>query len=124
MNWTYALERMPSDDHENRHVVRVTSKPRKNSDGSGSSAAMNAGGKIDIRFFTNVDEHAIKVRRERETEQFFNWMDEYNMGRPLSRNVLFSFLKSQLPIELHSSCSFSPTARWNMSKMLYKITTE
>ena len=72
MNWTYSLERMPSDDHENRHVVRVTSKPRRRrrrSGGSGgSSAAAAAGGKIDIRFFTNVDEHAIKVRREEERE--------------------------------------------------------
>ena len=65
MNWTYALERMPSDDHENRHVVRVTSKPRK-SGKSGADANAAAGGKIDIRFFTNVDEHAIKVRRDRE----------------------------------------------------------
>ena len=64
MNWTYALERMPSDDHENRHVVRVTSKPRKSDDGRKNAAAA-VGGKIDIRFFTNVDEHAIKVRRER-----------------------------------------------------------
>ena len=74
MNWTYALERMPSDDHENRHVVRVTSKPRKTDDGDGrknaaASAAAAVGGKIDIRFFTNVDEHAIKVRRERERER-------------------------------------------------------
>ena len=69
MNWTYALERMPSDDHENRHVVRVTSKPRKN---DVSGAAANAGGKIDIRFFTNVDEHAIKVRRDRERWSSFS----------------------------------------------------
>ena len=60
MNWTYALERMPSDDHENRHVVRVTSRPRKGK--TPSSGGGGVGGKIDIRFFTNVDEHAIKVR--------------------------------------------------------------
>ena len=57
MNWTYALERMPSDDHENRHVVRVTSRPRNE-----KTPSSGVGGKIDIRFFTNVDEHAIKVR--------------------------------------------------------------
>ena len=68
MNWTYALERMPSDDHENRHVVRVTSKPRKSgaANSADANAANAAGGKIDIRFFTNVDEHAIKVRRGKE----------------------------------------------------------
>ena len=65
MNWTYALERMPSDDHENRHVVRVTSKPRKT---KREGAAV--GGKIDIRFFTNVDEHAIKVRRGGDMKLF------------------------------------------------------
>ena len=69
MNWTYALERMPSDDHENRHVVRVTSKPRKTKREGNSAAAV--GGKIDIRFFTNVDEHAIKVRRGGDMKLFF-----------------------------------------------------
>ena len=44
MNWTYALERMPSDDHENRHVVRVTSKPRKSGANSADANAANAAG--------------------------------------------------------------------------------
>ena len=52
MNWTYALERMPSPDNDNSHVVRVTSKPRQS----------GGGGDIEIRFFTNVDSHAIKVK--------------------------------------------------------------
>ncbi len=49
MNWTYSLERMPSPTGDNRHIVRVTSKAR------------NGREDIRIRFFTNVDEHAIKV---------------------------------------------------------------
>jgi hypothetical protein len=62
MNWTYALERMPSPDHENRHIVRVTSKPRRKSSPPNSSSSSSAtADKIDVRFFTNVDKHAIKV---------------------------------------------------------------
>ena len=71
MNWTYALERMPSDDHENRHVVRVTSRPRM--ENKGATPSSGVGGKIDIRFFTNVDEHAIKVR---EGEMDFRWVHQ------------------------------------------------
>jgi hypothetical protein len=49
MNWTYTLERMPSPKGDNKHVVRVTSRSRK------------VGEDIRVRFFTNVDEHAVQV---------------------------------------------------------------
>ena len=49
MNWTYALERIPSSESDNKHIVRVTSKSR------------NPGEKIKVRFFTNMDSHAVKV---------------------------------------------------------------
>ena len=52
MNWTYSLDRMPSRDGSgnNGHIVTVTSRSR------------NRGEDIDVRFFTNVDSHAVKVR--------------------------------------------------------------
>ncbi len=49
MNWTYSLERMPSPRGDNRHLVRVTSRAR------------NAREDVRVRFFTNVDEHAVRV---------------------------------------------------------------
>ncbi len=64
MNWTYTLERMPSPKHRNMHVVRVTSKSRRGVGvgGGGGDGRRALEDKIDIHFFTNVDEHAIKVR--------------------------------------------------------------
>ena len=54
MNWTYTLERMPSPNSDNKHIVRVTSRARE------------AGEEIKIKFFTNVDTHAIKVTQTHE----------------------------------------------------------
>lgn len=51
MNWTYTLERMPSPKNDNKHIVRVTSKARKE------------GEDIRVKFFTNMDTHAVKVSR-------------------------------------------------------------
>ncbi|XP_040572453.1 calcium-activated chloride channel regulator 1 [Lepeophtheirus salmonis] len=58
MNWTYSLERIPSDTNENAHFVLVTSRPRvKDED-------------IKVTFFTNVDEHSFRVSPENPVQLF------------------------------------------------------
>ena len=49
MNWTYTLERMPSPNSDNKHIVRVTSRARNDDED------------IRIRFFTNLDTHEVEV---------------------------------------------------------------
>eukprot|EP00095_Tigriopus_kingsejongensis_P007044 maker-scaffold146_size311726-snap-gene-1.20 protein:Tk07044 transcript:maker-scaffold146_size311726-snap-gene-1.20-mRNA-1 annotation:"epithelial chloride channel" len=49
MNWKYSLERIPSFQDDNQHIVRVTSRSRMQDED------------IKIMFFTNMDLHAIQV---------------------------------------------------------------
>lgn len=50
MKWTYSLERIPSPENVNDHIVQVTSRSRIR------------GEEIKIKFYTNMDLHAIQVR--------------------------------------------------------------
>ncbi len=51
MNWTYSLERMPSQKKDNGHVVRVTSKPR------------TRGECLTVKFFTSSEFYLTQVTR-------------------------------------------------------------
>jgi len=53
MNWTYSLERLPSPQNLNSHIVQVTSGPR------------NPMEDIKINAWTNQDTHSIAVRPDR-----------------------------------------------------------
>ncbi len=53
MNWTYSMIRMPGNKGDNAHLARVTSRSRSSDE------------EINIRFFTNLDTHATKVRKKR-----------------------------------------------------------
>ncbi|TRY76241.1 hypothetical protein TCAL_07999 [Tigriopus californicus] len=50
MKWTYSVERIPSPKNVNDHIVQVTSRSRIR------------GEEIKIKFYTNMDLHAIQVR--------------------------------------------------------------
>ena len=52
MNWTYSLERLPSSDSTNQHSVQVVSGPREHNQD------------ITVRFWTNLESHAVEVSAE------------------------------------------------------------
>ena len=49
MNWSYSLERLPSETMMNSHIVTVLSYPRDPKE------------TINVRFWTNLDEHAVSL---------------------------------------------------------------
>ena len=49
MNWTYSLERLPSREAQNSHIVQVTSGPR------------DCAEKVEIGLWTNLADHSVAV---------------------------------------------------------------